>query len=672
MDHGYENPRYHCHCHCHHHRRGGVIYSIALLLLWSVTVMVSQNYNINFVANGFSQYAIIPSSLSSFSQHQNRQRRQQQQQQQQQQGGGISRIILSSSSSNSDVITTSISSITPFLHDNNTSTRSSVKCSTETKSFSLPVPSSSKTITSITRKNIWYRRLGQSLKQKLFFWRNNNITIDDKNRNNATCTINIPTTITSSLDFTYEYDTIELMIGGDNTDSDSATSSTRNTRTTGIVLIHPIGVGIGRWFYQRLISSLIKKYTTTTTTHQTDNESTIKNERLVIVVPDLLGSGSACNATTTTTTTTATATATTTTLLDDIYHHQDQVVHKFPLFNISDWTEQIQDLMLSIEEKEYDDKTSMHTTTSIDQWCVITNGGCSPIALQIAADKNKKNSNSNSNSIRSHLGGVLVPVSNIILSSVPRLPFFIKNSTTINDPTKVAKSYKTLCGIPGKLFWWYACRNEGSFIRAFSEKNLVADPSNLGPTWQSNCYQTAISYNGLGKYSTFSFLAGTLQDGCQDSLDALKNNNNNNNNTSAAAATRIDIIKGADIRRNQAKSWFWQQKKKQKQKQKNNTSRQPDDDDNDDDEGVASAVDTSEVATNNSTSSFSELASSSLQQPEKTTTTNSNNNKSHETIRDYVEKNGNGGNEIMIGGRISLAHEDSDGYADAILQFLKI
>ena len=593
--------------------------------------MVSQNYN-NLVANGFSHQYALPSSLSSFSQHQN------QHQHQRQRVGGISKSILSSSSSN--IITTSISSIIPF-HDST----NSVKCSTKTKSFSLHVPSSTdKSATKGTRKKIWYRRpIGQSLKQKLLFWRNsNNNILDNKNSsNNATSTIN--TSTTTSLDFTYEYDIIELMIGG-GADSDSAAASTRNTRTTGIVLIHPIGVGISRWFYQRLISSLIKNYTTTN-----------NNERLVIIVPDLLGSGSACNATATTTTAT--------TSLDDIYHHQ--VVHKFPLFNISDWTEQIQDLMVSIEEKEYDDndKTRMN---NIDRWCVITNGGCSPIALQLAAEKNKKNS------IRSHLGrGELVPVSNIILSSVPRLPFFIKNITTSNDPIKVAKSYKTLCGIPGKLFWWYACRNNGSFIRKFSEKNLISDPSNLGPTWQSNCYQTAISYNGLGKYSTFSFLAGTLQDGCQDSLDALKNDNDND-----SIATRIDIIKGADTRRNQAKSWFWQKKEK---KQKN--SNQHHDDDNDD-EGVTSTADSVDVATtptNINTSSFSELSSSSLQQPETTNNNNDDNNsnncdnnKSHESIREYVEKNGNGGNEIKIGGRISLAHEDSDGYADAILQFLNL
>ena len=80
------------------------------------------------------------------------------------------------------------------------------------------------------------------------------------------------------------------------------------------------------------------------------------------------------------------------------------------------------------------------------------------------------------------------------------LSFFLKNETMMmmnNDPNnKVAKSYRTLSGIPGKLFWWYACRNKGAFIQTFSEKNLIADPKNLGDAWRSNCYETAILYGG--------------------------------------------------------------------------------------------------------------------------------------------------------------------------------
>ena len=278
--------------------------------------------------------------------------------------------------------------------------------------------------------------------------------------------------------------------------------------------------------------------------------------------------------------------------------------------------------------------TATATTSKIDRWCVITNGGCSPIALQLAERRNLKNAAD---------AGASPPVSNLILSSVPRLPFFLKNydededtaattsntSAKKNDPSKVAKSYRTLSGIPGNLFWWYACRKEGAFIQTFSEKNLIADPKNLGEKWRSNCYETAILYNGRGKYSTFSFLAGTLQDGCRQSLEALKD-----------TPVQIDVIKGADIRRNQAKSWFWQKQKKTNKNDKNKDEKER--------EG-ADQISTPTV---------------------KKTNNNNNNNKTYETFRDYVENNGNGGKEVVIEGRISLAHEDPDGYADAILQFL--
>lgn len=91
-----------------------------------------------------------------------------------------------------------------------------------------------------------------------------------------------------------------------------------------------------------------------------------------------------------------------------------------------------------------------------------------------------------------------------------------------------------------------------------------------------------------------------------DSLDALK-----------GTTVQLDVIKGADIRKNRARSWFWQRNKKRKKQ------REPSKD------------------------------------PEEP----------RGTFRDFVEKNGNGGREIVVGGRISLAHEDAQGYASAILSF---
>ena len=437
----------------------------------------------------------------------------------------------------------SISSTVPTKEDNDKSgeTLSSI-LSTQSTSYSLKLPSPRKS----RRRQAW-----NFLKKKFFFW---NGTVDESS--NVTET---------ALNFSYDYDVIELTNGANGANGAST------SKTTGIMLIHPIGVGIARWYYQRLVSSLIAKQVNA-------------GEHLVVVVPDLLGSGSACNATAGT-----------------------EIVNKFPLFNISDWTDQVEALMSSVEAAA---KNSYGG--NIDEWCVVANGGCSPIALQLAERKKILEKND-------HLG---VPVTNLVLSSVPRLPFFLKNETT-NDARKVAKSYKTLSGVPGNLFWWYSCRNKGAFIQSFSEQNLIADPKNLGPTWRSNCYETAISFGGKGRYATFSFLAGTLQDGCLPSLGAIKD-----------TPLKINIIKGSDFRRNRARSWFWQ--KPRKMKSKTSEARR-----------ISMPNDTT-VAT---------IPDERIDKP-------------YDTFRDYVEKNGNGGREIVIGGRISLAHEDPRGYADAILDFL--
>ncbi len=278
----------------------------------------------------------------------------------------------------------------------------------------------------------------------------------------------------------------------------------------------------------------------------------------MILSPDLLGSGSACDP-----------------RIDGL-----AVPKHLPLLNISDWTEQVMDLMMQTESLQH-----------VDRWCVVANGGSSPIALQVAARSLDQNCSLHK------------PVTNIIISSAPRLPFFLNSS----DSSKVTKAYSRLCGIVGRTFWWYACRKEGKFIQKFSEKNLVASPDNLGDSWRSNCYQTAVSRLGKSRYSTFAFLAGTLQDGCQASLDVLKDKKD---------ILHIDVIKGRDVRRNQAKSWLWQKSKRK-------------------------SSDEEEVT------------------------------KPRRTFRDYVEANENGGKEISIGGRVSLAHEDPAGYCDAVLCFLQ-
>lgn len=364
--------------------------------------------------------------------------------------------------------------------------------------------------------------------------------------------------VDSTLEYTYKYDKLLLQ--------PSIASYAASSETIGIVLIHPIGVGIGRWFYERLLNAF------SVSINDFDN--------LLILSPDLLGSGSACNPQWSVSVSSSSS---------------QQKKHHLPLLNISDWADQLIHLMTQTEMG-----SNNGTAVGVDRWCVIANGGCSPIALQVAQRSLDLDC------------PLRKPITNIIISSAPRLSFFLTHS----DPAKVAKAYKRLCGVIGKLFWWYACRKEGQFIQKFSEKNLVAHPDNLGETWRSNCYQTAIAKQGQSRYSTFAFLAGALQDGCQASLDALKNRD----------TIRIDVIKGRDIRRNQAKSWFWQKSKR----------------------------------TDNSSSSTTTT----------TTTVETNNTKPRKTFRDYVHENGNGGREISVGGRVSLAHEDPEGYCEAVLSFL--
>jgi hypothetical protein len=344
----------------------------------------------------------------------------------------------------------------------------------------------------------------------------------------------------STLKYTYKYDKLLLQ--------PTLRTNSMSSSTIGIVLVHPIGVGIARWFYERLLNAF--------------SSNADRSDRLLIISPDLLGSGSAC---------------------DPAISNSDQSIPKhLPLLNISDWTAQLIDLMVESEASQAE-----HT---IDRWCIVANGGCSPIALQVAEKASDPSC------------PLTKPVSSVIISSAPRLPFFFNAS----DSSKVSKAYARLCGLVGRLFWWYACRKEGKFIQTFSEKNLVANPDNLGDTWRSNCYQTAVARGGMSRYSTFAFLAGTLQDGCQQSLDTLKNKNN----------VQVDIIRGRDVRKNKARSWFWQKSKRE--------------------------------ATSSEESS----------QPQK-------------TFRDLVEENGNGGKEMLIGGRVSLAHEDPEGYCNAVLSFLQ-
>ena len=360
------------------------------------------------------------------------------------------------------------------------------------------------------------------------------------------------------LSFTYDFD--ELVVGNDST----------SAPTTAVMLIHPIGVGIGRWYYDRLMLALDEKYGG-------------GDRRYVFISPDLLGSGSACSP----------------------IIESGEEIKKLPLLTIRDWSEQLEELMADYEAK------STSEGHVVENWCVVANGGCSPIALKVAE----------------HAAELTVPfegkVTNVVLSSPPRLPFFLEGT----DPAEVQKSYRTLCGPAGKLFWWYSLRKGGRFVQKFSERNLVGNPESLGEAWTPNCVATGKLDGGRSRYSTFAFLAGTLQEGCQASLDVLRGKD-----------VKIDFIRGKDKRKNKARSWFWKRSKNGK------------------------GEDELKKDNGDSVDTVGQLVAA--------TEALSPTGEEEETIQDYVKRNGNSGKTKWVGGRISLAHEDGEGYATALMEYM--
>ena len=394
--------------------------------------------------------------------------------------------------------------------------------------------------------------------------------------------------------YSFTYDCDEMILGDSD---DTAINNKPSTKTTtAVMLIHPIGVGIGRWYHDRLLASLQERY------------NDIDDHRLVFVSPDLLGSATASGP------------------VDATTANNGEAIQKFPLLNITDWTDQVTQLMADYEAKG---EKEGHPISS---WSIVANGGCAPIALQVASASAIQNNNSSP---------FKAALTNVIISSPPRLPFFLEST----DPTKVQKSYRTLSGITGRLFWWYALRKNGTFIQQFSERNLVGDASKLGEQWTPNCVKSAKLHGGQSRYSTFAFLAGALQDGCVDSLTTLKQESD----------ITIDILRGTDKRRNRAKSWFWSSSRKKQTAASSNSSSSAKEED-------GSGIDTTKQ-TNNATMP---------------TTASTTPKEEEESIQQYYyasktnNNNGNKGKEVFIGGRISLAWEDSDGYAKSLMELLTV
>lgn len=269
----------------------------------------------------------------------------------------------------------------------------------------------------------------------------------------------------------FDYDANQLLVEGDSTD-----------RMRAVLLIHPIGVGIGRWYYDRLFVRLAQKQKW--------------EQRTLVVAPDLLACGTASQPT--------------------------NFTGKLPLLTVQDWSQQLVQLMHQVEKQN---------AIEID-WCIVSNGGCVPLAVETGA-------------IYVENGSTTGNLTNIVLSAAPRLPNLIQEPP---PPERVQRSYETLAGTAGKIFWWYAVRNNGAFIQAFSERSLMADPAKMGEDWTPRCVANAKIPSS--KYSAFAFLAGSLQHDCRRSLSILRDRIN------------IDLIRTNSKRGSKsATSWFWDRRR---------------------------------------------------------------------------------------------------------------
>ena len=306
--------------------------------------------------------------------------------------------------------------------------------------------------------------------------------------------------------YVFNYNYSELVLDSNETSQGQNEAIVSSANTTITLLIPPIGVGIGRWYYDRLLNEL--------RTRRSDL-SQKNSDRYIFLAPDLLACGSASN--------------------PQLVHNsistlESEKVKKLPLFVVDDWADQMIDLMRNFEKNVT--SGTMHDSKETINWCVVSNGGCVPIALEIGKRYMENNRQKKGDMIDGK-------IPQLILSATPR----VESLLCPQDINKVEKSFKILSGISGKLFWWYSLKNDGAFIQTFSEKNLASKPENLGSNWKSKCVKTAKSFGGKSRYSTFAFLSGSLNGGNEDRFEALK------------GCMKIDVITGGDKRKNPARRY---------------------------------------------------------------------------------------------------------------------
>jgi hypothetical protein len=430
----------------------------------------------------------------------------------------------------------------------------------------------------------------------------------------------------------FEYDFNELKLSGSAPSISTSTSSpsagrginstkSQTKKTTIVLLIQPIGVGIGKWYYNRLLREMNYIYNVQEEEEvegggeEISSSSNYNNDNLIFLVPDLIGCGSASNPKKV--------------IQNDIYSGDTNVnanvnththlppVKKIPLLQVDDWADQLIDLMVKYEETEIPKNDNNSNKKNINKdddeiihneynWCIVSNGGCVPIALEIGkryvqAQKEVGREKGEREGDASNDIMIKNTLTNIILSATPSS----QSLFSVQDKEKVQKSYQTLSGLPGSLFWWYALRNNGKFIQNFSEKNLAAKAENLGDSWTPTCVETAKAFEGRSRFSTFAFLAGSLNGDNNERLEVLGGGEEK--------AMRIDVITGGDKRRNRARSWFWEKRS----------------------DKVEEEV-----------------------RIEKT------------TLVPILQQNGNGGQEFIVGGRRCPAHEDARGFSQALLKII--
>lgn len=154
-------------------------------------------------------------------------------------------------------------------------------------------------------------------------------------------------------DLEFDYEANRLVLG-----------DASQKRSRAILFIHPIGVGISRWYYDRLLSELY--------------ESSNQQEPALVFVPDLLACGSASQP-------------------------KGESRNVLPLFGVIDWSSQLLQLMDQVEQQEKE---------PID-WCIVSNGGCVSIALETGARYLEKTTATGN-------------LTNMILSATPRLPSLLR------------------------------------------------------------------------------------------------------------------------------------------------------------------------------------------------------------------------------------------------------